>query len=544
MFKNWKKTTGEVIGAGIILTILFANQLGLDTNSNWGARRFILLILGVFILTASLYYRHDNFIGRAIHTYTGQLYLSVGILNTAIIIIYIWVASMGLWSTWLNRTSYYDLLATAFSHGQTALEVQPDPVLLKLENLYELNSREGIPYLWDASIYKGKYYLYWGPAPALLLALFKLIYPQSIGDKAITFVYMVGTLIFITLLILELWKTYFLETPRWAILLGIAFAGLANPILNVLMRGLIYDAAIISGQFFLISGLYWLFVGFNRPYSTYLFFLAGLFFTLAVGSRTTLVVAIAFLSIIILMWAFKTQRDRAFVLITAFGLPLLIGAILYTAYNYARFDSIIEFGLRYQLTVFNFNESLDKTFSLAYISSNLYKTLLTPFELHEKFPFIFAVPAAAPAWLGKDYPDFFLLYKEDITGLLIGSPFIIFSLFARPNKNTRWIFVSLAGSCFLTFFTLQVFFFTTMRYLLDLTPALSLLAVIGFWQSLAFYKNRPIARSILSIVCISLIIYSIVISFLLAISGDIKDFSGFSPDLLQKLRQVFPRLDT
>ena len=71
---------------------------------------------------------------------------------------------MGLWTTWLNRTSYYDLLATAFSHGQTALEVQPDPALLKLENLYELNSREGIPFLWDASLYKGKYYLYFQEA--------------------------------------------------------------------------------------------------------------------------------------------------------------------------------------------------------------------------------------------------------------------------------------------------------------------------------------------------------------------------------------------
>ena len=540
MFTNWKKTTVEIIGAGIILAVLFANQLGLDTNSNWGVRRFILLILGAFILATSLLYRRDNFIGRAIHTYSGQLYLCVGILNTAIIIIYIWIASMGLWTTWLNRTSYYDLLATAFSHGQTALEVQPDPALLTLETPYEQISRQGIPFLWDASIYKGKYYLYWGPAPALLLALFKLISTQPIGDKAITFVYMVGTLVFITLLILELWKIYFLKTPRWAILLGITFAGLANPLLYVLMRGLIYDAAIVSGQFFLIGGLYWLFVGFNRPSSTYLFFLAGLFFALAVGSRTTLVAAIAFLSIIILIWAFRTQRERAFVLITAFGLPLLAGAMLYTAYNYARFDSIIEFGLRYQLTVFNFYESLDKTFSLAYIPANIYKILFTPFELHEKFPFIFAVPAAAPTWLGKSYPDFFLIYKEDITGMIVGSPFIIFSLFARPNKNTRWIFVSLAGSCFLIFFTLQVFFFTTMRYLLDLIPMLSLLAVIGFWQCLAFYKNRPIARSILSVVCVTLVIYSIVISLLLAISGDIKDFSVFSPDVLLKLRQIFP----
>ncbi len=530
---------GGITGAGIVLAVLFATQLGLDNNTNWGAKRFIFLFIGILILTASLSYRRDNFIGRAIHTYTGQFYLSVSVLSITIIIIYIWVASMGLWTTWLNRTSYYDLLATAFSHGQTALGVEPDPRLLALENLYELNSRREIPFLWDASLYKGRYYLYWGPAPALLLALFKLIYAQPIGDKVLTFAFMAGALIFMISLILELWKTCFLETPRWAILFGIAFAGLANPLLFVLMRGLIYDAAIISGQFFLIGGLYWLFLAFNRPASGRLFFLAGLFFTLAVGSRTTLVLAIAFLSIIVVVWAFKTQRASAFALITTFGLPLLIGAVSYAAYNYARFDSIAEFGLRYQLTGFNLQESLDKTFSLAYIPPNLYMTLFNPFEVHQKFPFIFAAPAVAPAWLAGNYLDFNSQPPENITGILIGSPFILFVFLARPNINIRWIFISLAGSCFLIFFTLQVFFFATMRYLLDLIPALSLLAVIGFWQSLAFLKSRPMARSALSVLGIVLVIYSIMMSLLLAISGDIKAFSMFSADLLIKLRQIF-----
>ncbi len=124
--------------------------------------------------------------------------------------------------------------------------------------------------------------------------------------------------------------------------------------------------------------------------------------------------------------------------------------------------------------------------------------------------------------------------------MIVGSPFIIFSLFARPNKNTRWIFISLAGSCILIFFTLQVFFFATMRYLLDLTPTLSLLAVIGFWQSLAFYKNRPIARSILSVVCHQLGYLFNYHKFITAHISDIKDISAFSPDLLINLRQIFP----
>jgi hypothetical protein len=252
-----------------------------------------------------------------------------------------------------------------------------------------------------------------------------------------------------------------------------------------------------------------------------------------------LVLPIAFLSLIIVFWAYKTQRASAKVLITALGLPLIIGAVGYAAYNYARFDSVTEFGLRYQLTVFNLYESLAKTFSLAYIPANLYKTLLSPFEVHKKFPFIFAIPAAAPDLLEGAYPDIYLLYREDITGMIVASPFILFAFLARQNINIRWVFMSLAGSCILIFFTMQGFFFATMRYLLDLTPALSLLAVIGFWQSLVYLKNRPVARSVLSVVAISLFIYSLIMSLLLPISADIKAISTFNPELLINLRQLF-----
>src|SRR3989304_3772293 len=141
MRRNWAQTTGGILGSGLVLVMLFANQLGLDNNPVWGAKRFIFFFIGILILAASLFYRENNFIGQAFNTYTGQLYLAIGVLSASIIVIYIWVVSIGLWATWPNETSYYDLLATAFSHGQIALEVKPDPALLTLENLYEPGSK-------------------------------------------------------------------------------------------------------------------------------------------------------------------------------------------------------------------------------------------------------------------------------------------------------------------------------------------------------------------------------------------------------------------
>ncbi len=536
MTRKWLQITGGVIGAGIILAMLSANQLGLDKDPVWGAKRYLLFLIGLFIFAVSLFYRKDNFLGQAFHTSAGRFYLAAATLSGFIIIVYIWFVSTGLWISWPNETSYYDLLATAFSHGQLAVDLQPDPALLTMENVYEPGNREGIPVLWDASLYNGKYYLYWGPAPALFLAIIKLFFQQEVGDKVITFVFAAGAFIFATLLIVELWKKYFLETPTWAILSAIAFTGLVNPILYILIEARIYEAAIIAGQFFLVGGIYWLFTAFSRP-SNLRLMLAGTFLALAVGSRTTLTFSVAFLALMALIWTFKTQRTKFVSFIIAFTLPLTLGAIGYASYNYARFDSFTEFGLHYQLTSYNLHELLGETFSLSYVPPNLYKTLFNPLETRETFPYIIPNRWAGPNWLEGNYPSFYLLLAEAITGIFTASPFMLFILLAGLNKdkNFRWILISLAGSSFLVFLTLQVFFFTTMRYLLDLVPTLSFLAVTGFWQGLAQSKTRPIARWIFSIFALALLIYTIALGLILPISGHLESYRVFNPALLEQI---------
>ena len=525
-----------MIGTSLIFFTLFANQLGLDNNPAWGGKRYLFFFVGLFILAVSLFNRENNFIGQAFHTSAGRLYLSAGALSGFIIIVYIWFISIGLWTSWPNETSYYDLLASAFSHGQLAVDVQPDPALLIMENVYEPGNREGIPLLWDASLYKGKYYLYWGPAPALFLAIFKLFSEQAVGDKVITFVFVAGAFIFAALLILELWKKYFLETPCWAVLSAIAFAGLANPILYILIEARIYEAAIIAGQFFLIGGMYWLFAAFNRP-SCLRLILAGAFLALAVGSRTTLTFSVAFLALMALIWAFKTQKEKFCPYILAFASPLVIGAVSYASYNYVRFDSFTEFGLTYQLTSYNLKESLGKTFSLSYIPPNLYKTLFNGLENRVEFPYIILSRWTGPDWLEGNYPNFYLLLAEAITGIFAASPFMVFAFLAGLNKDKtfRWILISLAGSAFLVFLTLQGFFFTTMRYLLDLTPTLSILAVTGFWQGLAQLKTRPAARWIFSAVAVALLLYTIGMAFTLPIIGHLEAYRVFNPALLEQI---------
>ena len=536
MIQKWLRITGGISGTSLIFFMLFANQFGLDNNPIWGAKRYFLFIIGFLILAIALFYRGNNFIGQTFHTNEGRQHLAIGVLGSFIIIIYIWFVSAGLWTSWPNETSYYDLLATAFSRGQLAVDVQPDPALLTMENVYKPSNREGIPMLWDASLYKGKYYLYWGPAPAVFLAVIKLFTQQTVGDKVITLVFAAGTFIFTLLLILELWKKYFLETPLWALLSAIAFAGLVNPILYILIEARIYEAAIIAGQFFLIGGTYWLITAFNRP-SKIRLSLAGTFLALAVGSRTTLTISVMFLALMALIWTFKTQRTKFIPFLAAFALPLMLGAIGYVSYNYARFDSFTEFGLRYQLTSYNLYELLGETFSPAYIPPNLFKTLFNPIETRDIFPYIVPNRWAGPDWLEGGYPQFYLLLAEAITGIFTASPFMLFAFLAWLNKdkNFRWILLSMTGSAFFVFLMLQFFFFTTMRYLLDLVPTLAFLAIIGFWQALIQLKKYPIARGIFSFVALALLIYTLALGLILPITGHLESYRVFNPALLEQI---------
>ncbi len=70
--------------------------------------------------------------------------------------------------------------------------------------------------------------------------------------------------------------------------------GLANPLPWLLSRPAVYEAAIASGQFFLLGGFYWALTAFgDDDVKPNRLLLAGVFWSLAVGSRTSLIFAVA-----------------------------------------------------------------------------------------------------------------------------------------------------------------------------------------------------------------------------------------------------------
>src|SRR5579859_932175 len=63
--------------------------------------------------------------------------------------------------------SYYQMLTEALLSGRTYLRLEPDPRLKALADPWA--GAQGVPRAHDATYYDGKYYLYFGTGPVLLL---------------------------------------------------------------------------------------------------------------------------------------------------------------------------------------------------------------------------------------------------------------------------------------------------------------------------------------------------------------------------------------
>src|SRR5215207_4789895 len=91
---------------------------------------------------------------------------------------YLWtVRSSGdPWKFGKEQRDYYNLLIDGYLSGQLNMKVEVPEALLKLKDPYDPGERPLGLGMHDASFYKGKYYVYFGAAPMLVLMLpFRLI---------------------------------------------------------------------------------------------------------------------------------------------------------------------------------------------------------------------------------------------------------------------------------------------------------------------------------------------------------------------------------
>jgi len=286
-----------LLGLAAIVGALGAGSLGLDADGKWGPFRTGLLLVGVICVAGAAGARLIDGLDRRLaggrrlvrpragtpEDHSGRFpdlasveeateltggrstigqpegspnLIPLAGLGICIVLVYIFFATSGLMFDLPPTSNVYGFLADSLSQGRLDLLIDPPPELSLIGNPYDPDQREGIDVYMDASYYKGRYYAYWGPAPAVLAAVLLAVSHHPVDDPLIVLGATFVSFLLATLIILRLRRLHFPRLPSWLLMGAIIVAGLAHPILWNLSSPAIYEAAIASGQAFLLGGLY------------------------------------------------------------------------------------------------------------------------------------------------------------------------------------------------------------------------------------------------------------------------------------------------
>lgn len=258
----------------------------------------------------------------------------------------------------------------ALSKGQVHLEEKPSEELMALKNPYDGGERvraglkRGSDYLWDVVYFEGKYYVYFGILPAILMLPYHLITGNYMSTPFAVLIFSILTAISFKVLIKNIFKRYFNEVPFKFMIFSLLMLLFGSQILWVNGIPRFYELSIISALFFASVGINFVFSTLEKEKIRYInMFFASLFLSFAVACRPTqLLTSLIFLPMLISIFI-KNVKEKKNVIknILAVLIPYLTVGIALMYYNYIRFGSIFEFGANYQLTI-NDMKSLDHRF--------------------------------------------------------------------------------------------------------------------------------------------------------------------------------------
>jgi hypothetical protein len=531
-----------------VLAAVFAHFIGLDPNPGWGSSRYALFVFGGSLIAFSVYLLSGKTI-RFISLEWVKTIVLLGHVWGLVFVVYAWFITYGNFATWQNSTRYYGHLADAFTKGQLFVDIKPNEELLAARDPYDSEDRPHFDdEIWDMSLYKEKLYIYWGPVPALLLTPFQAFSSKPLHDIYLVYVFFCGLFMVNSLFILQLWRQFFADVPLRHVLAAMALIAFILPILWSLNVPEVYEAAIGAGQFFLIGGIYFSFWAMTTGKKGYLF-LAGLFWACSAGSRAINVFSLGYLCVVMVLWIFKERSGslsywkKSLPSLVLLAAPLAIGAILLGLYNWARFDSPFEFGLRYQITIYNLNRDMHLTFQPDYFPFNLYAYFLQPFDVVSKFPFIQPVKFSEMLSNLKIIEP--KLYAAGpMTGILFSTPFLFLAFvnfFSTPREpNRRYVLLLLAGSLLVNSLVVLFYFYGQMRFLVDFVSPFALLAILGYWELVRRSSRSASKRTKRFVLLVNtLLVMSLIFSFLLSFSSEANRMEKSNPALMEKINSFF-----
>ena len=365
-----------------------------------------------------------------------------------------------------NLMGYYSMLADALLDGRLSIGYTPDEV-----------------HLIDMVPFEGRYYLQWGPVPALFHVLAKLGGGELSDRVACILAGWLASLVFLRI-ILTIRERYFPHLPLWICRAFFVAFALGSPTAFVSLRGTIYHESIGIAAMFVVLGFVFLLRHTAKP-SLGTSLLCGTMIALAVGTRLTAVIyaGVFFLGLGALERHWRPSLKTSVARFTAFALPVALACLMHLANNQARFGSPWEYGLQYMADPLQ----REAGFHVSRLPMNFLHYVLAPIQLKAELPWIindgWAPGTRAPGITHR---------TEGMASMLLVTPFLlfgfwIFRLWRRDAACPRElaVFGAIAGaSGALSCLLLLSFSDASRRYMQDFVPAMMIVAFVGagLWQ--------------------------------------------------------------
>lgn len=416
---------------------------------------------------------------------TGSSWLERSLVAASILIItwfYLWTVSPTGLGTFVDRqdAGYYNLLARGLLKGQLSLDLPADPALATMPDPYDPVAR-GNHGIHDASYYRGKYYIYFGITPVLLLFLpFHVLTGTYLSDHAAVMVFALMGFAMAWLVVRSIIRAHFPATSL-ALKLGCIWVlGLANMVPPLLRRAAMWEVPIACGYALFMLVLFCVWKALTGTARLRWMAAASLVMGLCIGARPTyLAGAMVLLAPLIQPLAgpdgFSSLRRRGWwISAIAAVVPISLVGVGLALYNHLRFGNPLEFGQTYQMA--GADVSKLKVFGIEYLSFNLRVYLFSTAGLSPYFPFltVINVPPMPPGQFGV----------EDPYGIIPGMPWVLLSLatvwLALRNRGALglWCGTTLIGTI-LVLVTVSCFGGNTGRYEVDFAPGLGVLGAVG-----------------------------------------------------------------
>lgn len=388
-----------------------------------------LLILGVFSLCHYLFYTNR---------WKTQVCRDTGkqrVVTAAIIVLLMGMAwqlahvnPICIASPWPHHRQYQEL-AEVMAEGHLYLNTMPSEGLLNAENPYDTIylQANGIDYLADYAYYDGKYYVYFGVVPELLLYLpVYLLSGNHMPNYVAVFVFYCGFILAVFALYREIIRRWFDRTPYFLYLILCTLTVCCGNYLFVIARPDLYDTPIMAANMFTVAGLWlWLKGKYSETTKSRMccLFAGSLCMALVAGCRPQMLLFSALA--IPLFWkeiiSNKSVKDAV-----SICLPYLFvaGGIMY--YNAARFGSPFDFGATYSLTS---NDMTKRSFNLSQTLLGLWHYILRPPVIESDFPFIQGTQIESASYMGR------LNSEYTYGGILASNAFLWILLSVRSSTK-------------------------------------------------------------------------------------------------------------